>query len=92
MMSEIDVGTIRRVCKVSAPLDRMASMSEMMIIAKALSCESQATVMAVKPLPAATVSDRVMFAPEATMKPTRPQIAPERNMVRIMMRPTFMPA
>ena len=64
----------------------------MMIIANALSCESHATVMAVKPLPAATVSDSVMFAPDATMKPTRPQIAPERNIVRIMILPTFMPA
>ena len=34
----------------------------------------------------------VVFAPEATMKPTRPEIAPERNIVRIMTWPTFMPA
>ncbi len=64
----------------------------MTIIAKALSWLSHATVMEVKPTPAATPSYSVVFAPEATIKPTRPEIAPERNIVRIMTWPTFMPA
>ena len=37
MMSEIEAGTARRVCSVYAPLEMMASIMEMTIIAKALS-------------------------------------------------------
>ncbi len=61
-------------------------------MAKALSWLSQATVMEVKPTPPATPSYSVLLAPEATINPTMPLMAPERNMVRIITRPTFMPA
>ena len=56
MMSEIEAGTARRVWSVSAPLEMTASIMEMAIIAKALSWLSHATVMEVKPTPAATPS------------------------------------
>ena len=56
MMSEIEAGTARRVWRVSAPLEMTASIMEMAIIAKALSWLSHATVMEVKPTPAATPS------------------------------------
>ena len=48
--------------------------------------------MEVNPTPPATPSYSVLLAPEATMNPTMPLMAPERNMVRIITRPTFMPA
>ena len=61
-------------------------------MAKGLSWASQATVMAVKPAPAATPEYRVLLAPETSRKPTTPAMAPERNMVRMMTQPTFRPA
>ena len=61
-------------------------------MAKGWSWASHATVMAVKPTPAATPAWRVLSAPEHTTKPTMPERAPERNMVRMTMRLTFMPA
>ena len=91
-MSLMEVGTCMAVWRVSAPFSRMASRAEMTIMAKAFSWLSHATVMEVKPTPLATPSYRVLLAPEATMKPTRPLMAPERNMVRIMTWPTFIPA
>ena len=62
-------------------------------MAKGLSWASQATVMAVKPTPAATPAYRVLLAPETTHEAHHDRLmAPERNMVRMMTRPTFMPA
>ena len=48
MMSEMDAGIDSAVCRPLAPLDRTARSSEMTIIAKGLSWDSQQTVMDVR--------------------------------------------
>ena len=73
------------------PLLKTASRPEMPTMAKALSWLSQATVMEVKPTPPATPSYSVLLAPEATINPTMPLMAPERNMVRIITGPRSCP-
>ena len=92
MTSERDAGIPIWVLRVSAPFWRTASRADMPTMAKGLSWASQATVMAVKPALFATPEYRVLLAPETSRKPTTPAMAPERNMVRIMTQPTFMPA
>ena len=49
---------------------------------KGLNLASQATMMAVKPRPPAVSVEMVWLAPETAMKPVKPQMAPERIMVR----------
>ena len=92
MMSEIEAGTLRLVCSPLAPLSNTARSSEIAIIAKGLNCASQHTTIAVNPTPSATSEYRVMFAPEHTMNPTSPQIAPEMHAVLSVTLVTFIPA
>ena len=57
-----------------------------------LNLESHATMMAVNPFPPADVVEIVWSLPATIRKPTRPQIAPEMIMVRIVTHLTLIPA
>ena len=70
----------------------MQNSTETISMPTGLSRASQATVMAVKPTPPATVSLSVLSAPEACSMPARPHTPAERNIVRMTTRLTGMPA
>ena len=74
------------------PRSRMAMNSEYKIMSSGFMPLSHATVMAVKPAPPPVSVVRLPSAPLTCKKPAKPQIAPLMNIVRRMMRGTFMPA
>ena len=75
-----------------APFCRNTRKKDTKAMVKVLSLDSQATMIAVKPRPPAVLVEMVWLAPETSMKPARPHIAPEMAIVRRMTFLTEMPA